>query len=179
MRSISRYYGHNVPARSWRLNMCSGVDVPGNDAASLAEIRILDGVSAEDLADMEKACSWRRYTDHEQIIDRQSDSTDVYFVVDGRVRIVNYSLAGKEITLEDLDHGSHFGELSALDGLARRRGWHEYYAAARYHRPSDRRVSALWPRCRRAGETERRRARTHRRACRQRKEAIQGGNPGH
>jgi len=99
--------------------MCSGVIVSGNDAASLADIRILDGMSAEDLADMEKACSWRRYSDHEQIIDRQSDSTDVYFVVDGRVRIVNYSLAGKEITLEDLDPGSHFGELSALDGQPR------------------------------------------------------------
>lgn len=91
----------------------------GNDASSLSEVRILDGLSSEAFAELEKACTWRRYADHEQIIDRQSDSTDVFFVVDGRVRVVNYSLSGKEITLEDLDAGSHFGELSALDGQPR------------------------------------------------------------
>lgn len=90
-----------------------------NETASLKDIRILDGMSAQAMQAVEKACTWRRYSDHEQIIDRQSDSTDIYFVVDGRVRIVNYSLSGKEITLEDLEAGSHFGELSALDGQPR------------------------------------------------------------
>ena len=89
------------------------------ETASLVDIRILDGLSASTLQALEKACTWRRYSDHEQIIDRQSDSTDVFFVVDGHVRIVNYSLSGKEITLEDLESGSHFGELSALDGQPR------------------------------------------------------------
>ena len=42
-----------------------------------------------------------------------------FFVIDGHVRVVNYSLSGKEITLEDLGPGSHFGELSALDGQPR------------------------------------------------------------
>lgn len=89
------------------------------ETASLGGIRILEGLSDKVLADLERAATWRRYTDHEQIIDRQSDSTDVFFVVEGRVRVVNYSLSGKEITLEDLDTGSHFGELSALDGQPR------------------------------------------------------------
>ena len=53
---------------------------------------MLEGLSAEALGTLEKACAWRRYVDHEQIIDRQSDSTDVFFVVEGRVRIINYSL---------------------------------------------------------------------------------------
>lgn len=89
------------------------------ETPSLVGIRILEGMDAKALADLEKGCTWRRFGDHEQIIDRQSDSTDIFFVVEGRVRIVNYSLSGKEITLEDLDAGSHFGELSALDGQPR------------------------------------------------------------
>lgn len=89
------------------------------ETSSLGGVRILEGLDGKVLSDLEKSCTWRRYSDHEQIIDRQSDSTDVFFVVDGRVRIVNYSLSGKEITLEDLNTGSHFGELSALDGQPR------------------------------------------------------------
>lgn len=89
------------------------------ETPSLVGIRILEGVDTKMLAELEKGCTWRRYGDHEQIIDRQSDSTDIFFVVEGRVRIVNYSLSGKEITLEDLDSGNHFGELSALDGQPR------------------------------------------------------------
>jgi len=90
-----------------------------NEASSLDGIQILEGLSSDDTRALAKACVWRRYADHEQIIDRQSESTDVFFVVDGHVRVVNYSLSGKEITLEDLGPGSHFGELSALDGQPR------------------------------------------------------------
>jgi len=97
----------------------SGDMMSDSEASSLSGIRILEGLDSAALAELEKACKWRRYVDHEQIIDRQSDSTDVFFVVEGRVRIVNYSLSGKEITLEDLTAGSHFGELSALDGQPR------------------------------------------------------------
>lgn len=90
-----------------------------NEASSLDGIQILEGLNSDATAALAKACVWRRYADHEQIIDRQSESTDVFFVVDGHVRVVNYSLSGKEITLEDLGPGSHFGELSALDGQPR------------------------------------------------------------
>ena len=93
--------------------------VSENEASQLSAVRLLEGLDEATISDLARACSWRQYADHEQIIDRQSDSTDVYFVVDGRVRVVNYSLSGKEITLEDLDAGSNFGELSALDGQPR------------------------------------------------------------
>ena len=99
--------------------MLRGDLMSSSEASSLNDIRMLEGLSADALGSLEKACTWRRYVDHEQIIDRQSDTTDVFFVVEGRVRIVNYSLSGKEITLEYLDAGSHFGELSALDGQPR------------------------------------------------------------
>ncbi len=90
-----------------------------HEASSLDGIQILEGLSPDVTQALVRACVWRRYADHEQIIDRQSETTDVFFVIDGHVRVVNYSLSGKEITLEDLGPGSHFGELSALDGQPR------------------------------------------------------------
>ena len=64
-------------------------------------------------------CGWKAYGAHEQIIDRQSETKDVFFVVEGKVRVVNYSVSGREITLDDIEAGGHFGELAAIDGLPR------------------------------------------------------------
>jgi CRP-like cAMP-binding protein len=86
---------------------------------SLSGIRLLQSLSREQLTPIEQGCRWKRYGAHEQIIDRQSESRDVYFIVHGRVRVVNYSLSGREITLDDMADGSHFGELAALDGQPR------------------------------------------------------------
>ena len=52
----------------------------------------------------------------EHIIDGQSDSRDVYFVIEWTVRVVNYSLSGREVALDDISAGGYFGELAALDG---------------------------------------------------------------
>ena len=93
--------------------------IVGDLEQNLRDVRLFDQLDDAALSEVEQACAWKRYGDHEQIIDRQSDSTDVFFVIDGRVRVVNYSLSGKEITLEDLNAGAHFGELSALDGQPR------------------------------------------------------------
>jgi len=68
---------------------------------------------------LEKLCRFKRYKSQEQIIDRQSESREVFFVVSGRVRIVIYSLSGREITLDDLCAGGYFGELAALDSEPR------------------------------------------------------------
>jgi CRP/FNR family transcriptional regulator, cyclic AMP receptor protein len=40
----------------------------------------------------------------------------VYFVVEGRVRVVNHSMAGREVTFDEIAAGGHFGELAAIDG---------------------------------------------------------------
>jgi len=86
---------------------------------SLSSIDILSDLSAEDIARLDDRCNWRVVPKQEVIIDRQSESRDVYFIVSGRVRIVNYSLSGREVTFDDLDSGTIFGELSALDSQPR------------------------------------------------------------
>ena len=86
---------------------------------SLASIDLLADLAPRERKSIEQNCRWRRCDPHEQLIDRQSETSDVCFVVEGNVRVVNYSLSGREITLDDLDAGAYFGELAALDGRPR------------------------------------------------------------
>ena len=80
---------------------------------------LLSDLDGKDLETLEKSCRWKQYAANEQIIDQRSDTREVIFVVRGNVRVVNYSLSGREITLDDLAAGSYFGELAALDGEPR------------------------------------------------------------
>lgn len=89
------------------------------EGGSLGGVGLLQGLSATEVERVARDCGWRAYSAHEQIIDRQSETTDVFFVVEGRVRVVNYSVTGREITLDDIEPGGHFGELAAIDGAPR------------------------------------------------------------
>lgn len=93
--------------------------MPDTATHSLAHIHLLSDLDAREAARVEQACSWKTYAAQEQIIDRQSDTQDVYFVVAGAVRVVIYSLSGREITLDDVAAGGHFGDLAAIDGEPR------------------------------------------------------------
>lgn len=86
---------------------------------SLAGVALLDELPASELRKLEQNCRWKRYAAHEQIIDRQSETRDVFFVISGKVRVVNYSMSGREITLDDIAPGGYFGELAAIDNQPR------------------------------------------------------------
>ena len=86
---------------------------------SLAGIRLLEGLDEHARKELELRCRWLRVKAHEQIIDRESDSRDVYFIVSGRARVVNYSLSGREVTFDEFGPGDYFGELAAIDGEPR------------------------------------------------------------
>jgi CRP-like cAMP-binding protein len=85
----------------------------------LSGIHLFDGLSAEELNRLELVCRYRRFGAYETILDRESLSSDICFIVRGHVRIVNYSLGGREIVFDDLHQGEYFGELSAIDGEPR------------------------------------------------------------
>jgi len=93
--------------------------VSDGSARSLAQVHLLQELSASEIARLEQACLWKTYAAQEQIIDRQSETRDVFFVVSGAVRVVIYSLSGREITLDDVNTGGHFGDLAAIDGEPR------------------------------------------------------------
>lgn len=87
--------------------------------SSLSSVSLFEDLGTAELEAIEKLCAFNRYSAQEQIIDRDSESRDVFFVVEGRVRVVLYSLSGREVTLDDLESGSYFGQLAALDGHPR------------------------------------------------------------
>lgn len=86
---------------------------------TLAGISLLADLPAADREAIEKRCSWRSYGKGEQIIDRDSDTRDVFFVAEGAVRVVNYSASGREVSYADIPEGGMFGEFSAIDGKPR------------------------------------------------------------
>lgn len=88
-------------------------------ASTLAGIELIASLPPERRAEVARLCQWRRYSKDEQILDRASDSRDVLFIISGRVRVVIYSLSGRELTLDDLEAGSHLGEMAAIDGRPR------------------------------------------------------------
>jgi len=85
----------------------------------LAGIELLAGLGEDSKINLEKRCRWRHYEAGQQILDKNSSDRDVYFVVEGAVKVVNYSMTGREIALAHLGSGGYFGELSAIDGMVR------------------------------------------------------------
>ncbi len=82
----------------------------------LSRVRLLENLNSEAIASLEKRSRWRRYARDEQILDRDSDSRDVFLVVEGSVEVVNYSISGREVAFGHVAAGGYFGELSAIDG---------------------------------------------------------------
>ncbi|MBK8175886.1 MAG: Crp/Fnr family transcriptional regulator [Rhodospirillales bacterium] len=92
------------------------------DQSLLADIDLFKTVGRGALTTIEQACRYRRFSADEHIIDRDALSSDVYFIVRGHARVVNYSVSGREITFADLKQGDYFGELSAIDECPRAAG---------------------------------------------------------
>lgn len=88
-------------------------------AMRLSGIEVLRGLTEADLKEIEQTSAWRRYASGEQILDRDSDSRDVFFVVEGQVEVVNFSPSGREVAYATVPAGGFFGELSAIDGEPR------------------------------------------------------------
>ena len=84
-------------------------------ADSLTGIELLADLPDDEVSELRQKCSWLRYDKNEQILDRESDSRDVFFVVKGRVQVKNFSFSGREIALATISAGGYFGELSAVD----------------------------------------------------------------
>ncbi len=91
-------------------------DMQGN---SLAANVLFSGFDPVELKRIERICVWRKCKSGDQILTRESLSRDIIFVVSGEVRIVNFSLTGREVAYAEVKGGGYFGELAAIDGEPR------------------------------------------------------------
>ncbi len=85
----------------------------------LRSVALLAGLSAERLEALARECAWRNFDAEQSIISRAAPDRDLYFIVSGRVRVTTYSAAGRQVTFRDFGAGEHFGEVAAIDGMAR------------------------------------------------------------
>ena len=74
----------------------------------------------EDLTDSEleriaRSCHTRRYEKHARIAAEGDHSTDVFFILEGSVRVNSITRGGREVIFSDLVVGDVFGEFAAVD----------------------------------------------------------------
>ncbi|MFZ6762053.1 Crp/Fnr family transcriptional regulator [Roseomonas sp. KE0001] len=87
--------------------------------AALRRIPFLEGAPEEALARMVPSTRWHQLQAGAVVVDSGDASDDVYFVLEGSVRVVVRTAFGHEAILNDLGPGDFFGELAAIDGVRR------------------------------------------------------------
>jgi CRP/FNR family transcriptional regulator, cyclic AMP receptor protein len=88
-------------------------------SGTLRPFALFEGLSTAELRALEQRCRFRRYERDAAIVDYQENKTDVFFIIQGQVRVTIFSKAGREVVFRDLETGELFGELSAIDGKPR------------------------------------------------------------
>lgn len=86
---------------------------------ALAEFPLFKGAAPATVDLLLRHANVRRCVADEEILSRDEQAGDVYFVLRGEVRIVNYSASGREVAYAIIPAGGYFGELSAIDGRPR------------------------------------------------------------
>jgi CRP/FNR family transcriptional regulator, cyclic AMP receptor protein len=92
------------------------VDVTEQTLAGIELFRHLPVAERKGIAER---CHPRHYAAKKQIIAHADTSTDIYFIVSGKVRATIFSGSGKEVYFRDLGAGEMFGEFSAIDAKPR------------------------------------------------------------
>ena len=83
-------------------------------------LRWIDGfkeLAPSEIRQISARCHWKWYRPDEFIVSQDDNCNDVFFIVQGRVRIANYTTSGKEVSFRDMTCGQIFGELAAIDGF--------------------------------------------------------------
>ena len=82
---------------------------------NLAAVDLLRGLSPQELDEVARRLHVRHWPAGHCFVNFRDESHDVYFVLEGKVRVTIYSEAGREISFRDLEPGTSFGELAAID----------------------------------------------------------------
>jgi CRP/FNR family transcriptional regulator, cyclic AMP receptor protein len=86
---------------------------------TLARIELFRSLDASAIADLDRQSTWRKYSRNDWIVERHDTGGDVFFVISGTVRVKIPESQGREVLFQDLDAGSYFGEMDAIDGKPR------------------------------------------------------------
>ena len=97
-----------------------GSRIRSEPTGSLVAVGFLASLDPPARSEIERKCTWRRWSRGQQILDREGVSDDVYFIVSGRAHVVDFHDSGQRFVIfDEIGPGGSFGELSAIDGLPR------------------------------------------------------------
>ncbi len=85
----------------------------------LQKIDLLRGLDHCDYDQLKNRCSLRQHKKNSEILRKNDDSTDIFFVIEGEVIARSFSEEGKEVSFTTIKSGELFGEFSAIDGQPR------------------------------------------------------------
>jgi CRP/FNR family transcriptional regulator, cyclic AMP receptor protein len=86
---------------------------------SLSGLEVFSDLGMKERNEAAKLFRGKYYEINQQIVSHLDNSNEVFFIINGVVRITTYSIGGKETTFRDMTAGQMFGELSAIDGMPR------------------------------------------------------------
>lgn len=92
---------------------------PQTSSQTLAHIPLFKSLSDEAIRRLDTQCIWRRASAGDYILQYKDGGSDLYFVVQGHVRVLIQAISGKESILRDIVDGEYFGELAAIDDQPR------------------------------------------------------------
>ena len=82
-------------------------------------VEVLSYLSDQELAMLREQCTACVFSAGNVIVERDEQDQSVYFILYGRVHVLNYSSAGRIVTYSSVVEGGMFGEMAAIDGLPR------------------------------------------------------------
>jgi CRP/FNR family transcriptional regulator, cyclic AMP receptor protein len=89
---------------------------------TLANFPFFKDAADLDFTRFDRRCTWRRYSREEIVVDYEDESSDVYFIISGEVRVLIRTAAGKEFIFGEIKAGQFFGEMAAIDGAKQASG---------------------------------------------------------
>ena len=82
-------------------------------------VEVLSYLSDQELAILQEQCAACVFSAGNVIVEHGEQDQSVYFIMYGRVHVLNYSSAGRIVTYSSIAEGGMFGEMAAIDGLPR------------------------------------------------------------
>lgn len=89
------------------------------ETSALEGIALLASMTPAQRAALARRCAWRTFRLGEEILARDEPADTVLFITEGRVRVVDFSISGREVAYAVVGAGGHVGELGVIDGAPR------------------------------------------------------------